>query len=87
MWLGDVCLIVYIQRGKTMALSLKSPLYRWKMFEDSTKNYNQPCSITMISQINANLRQHKIRGLNIRVWSRRHINKISHFFMILDFAI
>jgi hypothetical protein len=73
MWRGDVCLIVYIQHGKTMASSLKSPLYKWKMFEDSTKNYNQPCSITIISQINANLRrQHEMRGLNICAWSRRH---------------
>jgi hypothetical protein len=72
MWRGDVCLIVYIQHGKTMALSLKSPLYRWKMFEDSTKNYNQPCSITIISQTNASLRQHEMRGLDMRAWSRRH---------------
>jgi hypothetical protein len=72
MWRGDVCLIVYIQHGKTMASSLKSPLYRWKMFEDSTKNYNQPCSTTIISQTNASLRQLEMRGLDMRAWSRRH---------------
>jgi hypothetical protein len=55
-----------------MASSLKSPLYRWKMFEDSTKNYNQPCYITIISQTNASLRQHEMRGLDMRAWSRRH---------------
>jgi hypothetical protein len=32
------------------------------MFEDSTKNYNQPCSITIISQTNASLRQHEMQG-------------------------